>query len=147
MEQFGIIEAFEALAESKGWKFVYGIDAYYRSIETTNINLDAGQYVLVCDYKATPTYNHGKITEISYTCLMMLGSKTDSNGTVANLDETSLEKYDRRLKLLSQSLALALGSFSCDNELDLTPFEIIVQQNMFADNIDFVVANNVKFVQ
>jgi hypothetical protein len=58
---------------------------------------------------------------------------------VASLDETSQQKYDRRLSELTLELALAAHDFACTNgyKVQFSPMEYEV--NLFATNIDFVV--------
>jgi hypothetical protein len=138
MDQYDIIGAIETYALSQKWLFEYGIDNFYKSIQT-NQQFDTGKIILIADFRAQPTKK-------SYTCLMMLGRKFDSDGQAADLDETSQQKYDRRLKELCQLLDTAIGQIACDNELDLTAGEIVVDINQFAANIDFAVSTNV-FVQ
>lgn len=148
MEQFGIVEALESAAEAQGWKAIYGIDNYAKSIGTVDADLQPGQFVLCFDFRALPEYSKGgKISQITYACLLLLGAKTDSDGTVVSLDETDKQKYDRRLSLLMQSLALFVSQFTCNNELELEPSEIICQRNLFADNLDFVSMTGIRFIQ
>jgi hypothetical protein len=146
MEQYGIIGAFEEYAQSKGWHNFYGIDTFYRSAATVQ-QYNPGELIFVYAFRATPTKVNGRTTEITYNCLMMLGRKFDETGEAASLDETSQQKYDRRLKELMQLLDIAIGEIACNNELEVTPGEIVPDINQFAENIDFAAATNVIYVQ
>ena len=146
MEQFDIIGALETYALSKGWLFEYGVDNFYKSAQSVQ-EYPLGKLILFTDFRATPTYSNGRITEISYTCLLMLGRKFDANGLSATLDETSKQKYDRRLKDLMQLLANGIAEVACDNELEVTSGDMIVEINMFAENLDFCSSTNTVFVQ
>ncbi len=146
MEQFDIIGAFETYALAQGWKFVYGYDDFYSNIGVQQ-EFANGELVLIADFRAITRINAGRINEITYTCLLMLGRKFDDNGEAASLDETAKQKYDRRLKDLAQMLANMIANVSCDNELDVTAAPIGVDINVFDTNIDFAISENATFVQ
>jgi hypothetical protein len=145
-DKFDIIGALEAYAISKGWHFVYGFNKFESNIAVMN-NYTPSQMVLIADFKAEPKYSGANIGEITYTCLMMLGRKFDANGIQANLDETMMQKYDRRLKDLAYALALFIADFKCKNELELISAPISVDINVFDTNIDFAICENAIFVQ
>lgn len=146
MTQFDIIGALEAYAAANSWLFAYGVDNYYKSAETIR-EYTPGKLILIADFRATPVIKNGRILNISYTCLLMLGRKFDTDGLTASLDETSIQKYDRRLKELMTLLASAIATVACDNELEVTPGEMVVNINQFAENIDFAAAPNCVFLQ
>lgn len=146
MEQFNIIGALKSYAENLGWIFVFGIDNFERNIQSV-VEFSPGQLILMCDFRATPTIRNGQTMAISYTCLMMLGRKIDTDAQRSDLDETNQQKYDRRLKELMQLLNNTIAQVACDNQLDANPNELIVQVNMFAENIDFATGSNVVFTQ
>jgi len=147
MEQFDIIGVLKTYAEGKGWKFVYGFDRFYNNAGTDE-EYQPGELVLTADFKAVPMGAAGKITEITYNCLLMLGRKVEADGeTTASLDETSIQKYDRRLKELCQMLATAILEVACTNELDVTNMPIEPQINVYDQNIDFAMSNVATFVQ
>jgi hypothetical protein len=146
MEQFDIIGALETYALSKNWKFIYGVDEFYKSAASIG-EYTPGKIVMIADFRANPTITNGRVTEIEYTCLVMLGRKFDDNSQAASLDETSKQKYDRRLKELMQLLSTALGQVACDNELELTVGDMVVNINQYAENIDFAASPNTIYVQ
>lgn len=146
MQQFDIIGALEAYALSKNWHFVYRFDSFYANIETVK-EYAFGELVLCADFRANPTYSGSLVSEIRYECLLMLGRKFDADGVSATLDETSKQKYDRRLKELAQTLAGAIAEFACDNELIIESAPITVDINVYSTNIDFAISENAIFIQ
>lgn len=146
MEQFDILGALEAAAIAKGYKFIFGYDRFYDNIEAIQ-QYSNGELVLIADFKILPSYSGVKYSNLQYTCLMMLGRKFDANGLSSDLDENFEQKYNRRIKDLLKFLADFIGEFACDNELDLTPAQIVPLINKGDENIDFVMANNVIFNQ
>jgi hypothetical protein len=146
MEQFNIIGALEAYAISKGWHFVYRFDNFQANIGAMT-DYSPEQLVLCADFRGTPTYSGSKIGEIRYECLIMLGRKFDADGTASSLDETMMQKYDRRLKELAQLLAGAIADFSCQNNLEALNGAIAVDINLYDTNIDFAIVNNQIFIQ
>lgn len=146
MDQFDIIGALEAHALANKWLFVYGVDDFYKSAQTVQ-QYDNGQLIMVADFRAQPTIVNGRITEISYTCLIMLGRKFDTDGQAADLNEDSKQKYDRRLKELMQLLAQAIAQVACGNDLEVTVGDMIVEINLYSENIDFAASPNTVFVQ
>lgn len=146
MTQFDIIGALGAYAIAQGWIFEYGFDEFYRNI-AVNQELENGKLILVADFRADPVYTNSQIPEITYTCLIMLGRKYDADGLVASLDETSKQKYDRRLLYLAQTLANGIASFACSNDLTITTAPITVDINVYDTNIDFAISQNATFVQ
>jgi len=146
MEQFDIIGSLESYAISKGWRFLYGFDKFYNNIGVQEEYAN-GDTILTADFRATPTVKNGRVTEIRYSCLLMLGRKIDADGVRSSLDETSMQKYDRRLKDLIQMLAYGMADFACINELDLVSLPIEVDINVYDENLDFAISNNAIFVQ
>ena len=146
MDQFDIIGELETYALSQNWLFSYGVDEFYKSATTVQ-QYDPGKLIMIADFRAQPTIKNGRITEISYTCLIMLGRKFDDNGQAASLDETSQQKYDRRLKELMQMLVAAIAQVGCDNDLEVTTGDIVVNINQYAENIDFAASPNTVFIQ
>ena len=146
MDQFDIIGAIETYALSQNWKFIYGFNDFYNSAASIQ-EYQPDEMLLIADSKDLPRIVNGRIVEIEYTCLLMLGRKFDDTGEAASLDETFEQKYDRRLKELKSLLAIAIGQIACDNELEVTAGEIITEINQYASNIDFAVSANTKFVQ
>lgn len=144
MEKFAIIEALEEAAEALGWEFVFSLDAYSRALHTGKA-YGKGVNVLIADVKFNPDFSGSNVGEVSYTCLIMLGRKFDSDGRGASYDEYDSQKYTRRLKGLVVDLCTYLGNVACANELEVNAGTITPAKNMFPDNLDFAIANNVTF--
>jgi propanediol dehydratase large subunit len=142
-DRYDIIGELQTYCTSKGWLFAYGVDSYYRSAETLQ-SYNVGQRILIVDFRFTPRISN-IVQGVRYTCLFMLGAKFDSTGLAASLDETSLQKYDRRIKDLLQELTEGIAEFSCNANLEVDPGEAVVEINQLAENIDFVVYNNCVF--
>jgi hypothetical protein len=146
MEDFDIIGALETYAISRGWLFYYTFDDFYSNIGT-NQQLVQDQLILIADFQAEPVIQNGKIQQITYNCLLMLGRKFELAGTSSDLDETPKQKYDRRLKELAQLLSYGMAEFACNEELEITSFPLVVEINQFDTNIDFASAVNAIFVK
>jgi hypothetical protein len=146
MDQFDIIGALESFAIGLGWEFYYTFDDFYSNIGMTR-QWDNDQLVLIADFQALPTIVNGKIPAIVYTCLLMLGRKSETAGTISSMDETPKQKYENRLKDLMQTLSTQMGAFACDNELEITNFPMVVEINQFDENLDFATALNATFLQ
>lgn len=147
MDQFDIIGALQTYALSKGWLFTYGIDNFYASAQSGQFNYDPGQLIMIADFRAQPVYKNGRVTLITYTCLVMLGRKFDADGQAASLDETADQKYDRRLKELLQLLAAGIAEVACTNDLEVTSGDMVADINKYAENIDFVASPSTVFIQ
>jgi hypothetical protein len=167
MTKFDLVGALRTYCISKGWHFLYG-SAFYQNIEADEAYLN-GELILGADFNARPVYGRGMgITEIQYSGILLLGRKFDNDGTdavvddpgtpedetvlatndatPASLDESMIQKYDRRLLELMTYLSGAIQALSCANELNVTNCEIKMDINKFDTNIDFVAAN-ITFVQ
>jgi hypothetical protein len=145
MEQFDLIGQLYRQAKANGWAFAAG-DDFYKNIELANQQLEAGQLVLTAEFNAFPTITNGRAVEIRYDGSIMLGRKQDNDGIEASLDEDYMDKYNRRLLELMQYLVSFIGTFACDNELDIVSMEIVNSINTFNSNIDFV-GGNISLIQ
>ena len=139
MEQYDIIGAIKAYAESMKWHFIYGADSML-NYEAGNIDFAVGDLVLGATYVAKPTITNGRATDIEYDMLMTLGRKVDDDGTRADIDETLMQKHEARLKELVQMLSNAIGQIACNNELDVENVRIEVRINQTDENIDMAYA-------
>lgn len=147
MAQFDILGALKTAAEAKGYKFLYGIDRFYRN-EGAAQEFTNGELILIADFRVDPTFNSGaKFSTLRYTCLLMLGRKFDADGQAASLDETSQQKYDRRILELMSALGAFIVDFKCANELEAisAPMEPFI--NAFDTNIDFAMSTRAIFDQ
>jgi len=141
MDQFDLIGALNSYATSKGWKFLYG-DNFNRNYQASKNTYTAGMLILGADpFIAKPVYSeYGKITQIEYSGLVMLGRKLEAT-TSSKLDETYLQKYNNRLKELSGTLSTNLIAFACANSLTISSAQFELSINNLDANIDFVIAS------
>jgi len=146
MEQFDIIGALRTYCETNEIKFIWQYDQFYANIEASQAYIPE-ELIMVVDLKPSPIFSGNKIAQINYSGLFMLGRKFDENGIGTNLDEKAIEKYDNRLKELSQLLISHLATFKCSNELDVVVGQMEYIINLFDSNIDFVAAQNIQIIQ
>lgn len=144
MDNFGLVDALRTYCEEKGYAFYYGQDSYV-NIETDLVGYSVDQKLLIADFNLIPTYAGAKITELRYTGTVLFGQKFEAE-TESNLDETPIQKFDRRLKTLSTLLTTVLTDIACENELDVINVNIRYDLNKFDLNADFVAAS-LTFVQ
>ena len=138
MVRFDIIGALRTLATSKGWHFILGEANSYEYASADQHDYQVDELVLVCSLNPIPNYQiGGAISGVRYDGFLMLGRKFEAN-TMAQLDETLLQKYDNRLKDLWTILCNEIGLFACKNGLDLSISSSSTLPNMLSTNIDFV---------
>lgn len=149
MEQFDIIGALETAATTNGWKFDFAIDDRNQdfNIGACNQSFEPGENILLAAVRYTPQFSGAVVSERNFQLLLMLGRKFDLSGKNASLDETSLQKYNRRLFELSKQLEDFIAAFKCDNNLDVTTSNFSFAKNLFDTNIDFVMCSNIQFIQ
>jgi hypothetical protein len=145
MDNYDLIGALKAYADSQGWVFLSGTSAY-QNYEASQNEYEDEQLVLAADFDARPDIAIGSVEQISYQGVLMLGRKFDADSTPASLDETYYQKYLARLKELMGLLSGVIITFSCANELDVLDVIMRMDIDTFDTNIDFVAAT-ITFVQ
>ena len=149
MTNFDIIGTLRTYAASKSWIFLSGAE-FYQNYEITRSTLDAGlaaeKLILGAKFNAKPTFKNGVITSIQYSGSLMLGRKSETEGTYSNLDETFIQKYDNRLLELMTLLGTAIGTIACANALDVSNVNFDMVVNRFDENIDGVECS-ITFIQ
>lgn len=138
---FDIISNLRAFAEAipRGWLFIYGNDQYANASEIMQ-DLSADQLVLVADLNVSPVYGkEGGINDVVFNGGVMLGQKREA-ATESNLDENLEQKYDRRLKNLTETLFISLGDFTCQYGYSITQINARYDINKFDENLDFIAA-------
>jgi len=144
MEYFGLIDKLRDYCTEHNWIFIYGNEAFANySIDQNKIYPE--QRVLVADFTCLPTIEGSKIQSMTYNGVMMLGQKKEYI-TDSNLNESPIQKYDTRLKELSQLLTMAIGQISCENEMEVSNLNLKYDLNKFDMNVDFV-ACSLNFIQ
>jgi hypothetical protein len=136
MDHFGLVDVLRDYCEEKEYIFIYGSDAY-ANIQMDINNNEAGKIILVGDFTCAPTYTGGIITELRYTGLLLIGQKREYESE-SSLDESPIQKFDRRLKALSTLLTTILSDLACENELEVTNVTLRYDLNKFDLNADFV---------
>lgn len=136
MTNFDIIGVLRTYAATKGWIFLSGAE-FYQNYELTQAALTANKVILGVMFTAKPTIKNKKVITIQYIGKMMLGEKRETT-TESSLDETFIQKYDRRLLALSTLLATTVGDVACTNELDISNINFDMKLNAFDENIDGV---------
>jgi hypothetical protein len=146
MDKFDIIGALKTYAETNNYKFLCG-ESWMQNYEATQAEIEPGTLILGADFRANPTYQTGVITEIRYTGGLIFGRKFEQyTDTVSSLDETYIQKYENRLRELSQLLAILISDFACSNDLEVENVNFAPELNKFDTNIDFMAAT-LTFVQ
>lgn len=118
--------------------FIPGTDAYINAVADMNVYADS-DLILIADFTSAPSFTGGRVTGNTYTGVLALGRKTETY-TTSTLDETWEQKYDRRLKSLSQTLASLIGDIACENEFEISNVTFKLDINKFDLNADFVAA-------
>lgn len=150
VNRFDIVGAFRDLAIAKGWKFLYGYDQY---INASDDFYDSGELVLACEMTINPVLEPqgGAIDTVNFSGMVMLGRKFESTfsdpenppvvetqTTTASLDESMIQKHDRRLAELWELLTNELSTMACSNGFTIRLSNGIPLINFTMHNIDFV---------
>ena len=145
MENYGLVDVLRTYCTDNGIEFLYGGN-FYQNIEASQYEYAKDQLVMGADFNAAPSITTaGALEEIRYTGSLALGRKFEDT-TESSLDESTIQKYDRRLKELSQILTSIISTIMCENELDVEGLDIRFDINRFDTNIDFVVCS-ITFIQ
>jgi hypothetical protein len=155
MTKYDLIGQLKRYALANNMVFLSGAK-FNQNYEADQAEYKNGQLILSADFLVYPTIVNGVSNPIKYTGAIALGIKFDDSNTIvkpdfadgqpANLDETFIQKYDARLLDLMILLASHIGSFSCDNELEIENITMVPELNKFDTNIDFVSAQ-LTFIQ
>jgi len=136
MDFFGLINAIRSYCDDNDISLLYGNDAYANALaDDSNLN----NLILIADFTAVPDITGGRVVACKYSGVLSLGRKCEDD-TESSLDETPIQKYDRRLKELTTLLADAIGDISIDNELIISNLSFKYDLNKFDLNADFVAA-------
>jgi hypothetical protein len=165
MDKYKILSTLKTYVESKSMVFIAG-DDFHKNWEVTKQNILNNKLIFGCDpFIITPKIKNGVTQVLEYSSSIMLGLKFDAlvidrpadpdaipptaatylPETFVNLDETFIQKIPR-LEYLIISLASIIGTFACDNELEINSFSVKTDIDRFDECVDFVVAY-VSFTQ
>lgn len=139
MKIFGIIDILRDYCAANGIVFLYGSQSYRNAIADRD-KYQNSERVMIADFRARAEYSNTSRSGLSFAGIIGLGQVREEN-TRASIDEMYLQKYDRRLKDLAQGLEDLLKSMSCNNDLDITSAEYILDINKMDINADFVICN------
>src|SRR4030042_619625 len=120
MDFFGLVEVIRTYCTTNSITFIYGNDAYANALADSTTYTE-NKLILIADFNAVPDIQAGTVVNVKYSGVMSLGMKTEDNDgvvTESSLEETPIQKWDRRLKYLSQQLAVVIGALACDNDLE-----------------------------
>jgi len=138
-----IVLIFNNEATRLNYSFIYGAKAFL-AYDVSNTDLTDG-HVLVALFplidSAIEIPQSNNITKIETSTTMWFGRKFDetvSSGTMAELDETNRQKYDRRLFELKQLAMAYIEAIICGTDIELRSFRMTEQINQTAENIDFI---------
>ena len=138
MVRFDIVGALRTLAATKGWHFILGENNTYEYASADQHEYQVDELVLVCSLNPIPNFSiGGAIQGVRYDGFLMLGRKFEAT-TMAELDETMIQKHDNRLLDLWTILCNEVGVFACSNRLDVSINSSATLPNMLSTNIDFV---------
>lgn len=166
MEAFGIIDTIRTYCIKNNIFFIPGDEAYVNAVADYSV-YENNDLILYCNFNSSPVISGSRIVSNSYSGVMALGRKCEEQTelsvlvdeidnvlldedeniiytseqnieTVSSLDETFEQKYDRRLRTLSQELADLIGYIACDNELEISNLNFKMELNKFDLSCDFV---------
>jgi len=158
INRYDIVGAFRDVATAKGWHFIYGYNDY---INADFHHYDVDEVVLVCEMTLQPILENqgGAVASVNFSGIVMLGRKFDSiyenqipegetdpvpvlvGQTEANLDESMLQKHDRRLAELWELLTDELSNMACEDGYTISLSNGVPLINFTQHNIDFVKYN------
>jgi hypothetical protein len=118
--------------------FIPGPDAYRNAIMDQSIYA-ANDLILVCDLQFSPVFGENSLNDVQYNGTIALGRKREI-ASVATLDETFEQKYDRRLMELSNLLTELLLSLQCEHNFVIDSAQMSYALNEYDLNADFVSA-------
>ena len=140
-----LVQLFEDYSTVLGYEFTYGRMGDTEWQMTDTVDLDDGESVIVL----FPLIEDGEIANSfpqswNVSTQIWLGKKFDTDnesGTSAELDETDLQKWDRRLFGLRSAIETYIKTVFCaETGLELTRLRIATFMNKFDENIDGISA-------
>ena len=144
-----VVQIFEDAATAAEYEFAYGRKDI-QNLEISSKDLGAGETVLmVFPFIETAEIDNSIIFKWSVSTQLWLGRKFETEvieeetvqTTYSQLDETELQKYDRRLYALRSAMETMIKSIFCDTaNIVLTHARVFREINQFDENLDFVTA-------
>lgn len=144
MIRFGLLSALRTYCQTKGIVFFMGSNQYINAI-ADKAKVNDNQLILMAMFSVQPKKDSNGNEVDEYVGKLALGRKRESTTvgqvmtkTVATLDETFEQKYDRRLFDLAGKLNALVKEIACQNELIVVSFKMDMQLNQLDLNADFV---------
>ena len=142
MENFALIDTLRQYCTDNNIIFVYGNEDYSNAVLQWEVDtgnpLTDGQLVLFAGFEYIPILINSVIDSIQYSGFLSLGRHCETT-TSSSLDETPIQKYDRRIKDLLQRYVQIISEFSCANGLEvLGGITISEKLNVYDQNMDTV---------
>ena len=144
-----IVQIFEDAAEAAGYEFAYGRKDIQNWQLSEAVNLNAGETVLLVDpFVETAEIDNSIKFKWSVRTTIALGKKFETEvveeetitTTYSELDETELQKHDRRLQAMRSNMETLIKTIFCKEDLVLTAAVILREINQFDENIDIIAA-------
>ena len=144
-----IVQIFEDAATAAEYEFAYGRKDIQNWQLTESVTLNAGKTVLLVDpFVETAEIDNSIIFKWSVRTTIALGKKFDTEiveeetvtTTYSELDETELQKHDRRLQAMRSNMETLIKTIFCNEDLVLTAAVILREINQFDENIDIIAA-------
>jgi hypothetical protein len=141
MDFFGLVDTIRTYCTTNSIAFIYGNDAYINALADPTTYTE-NKLILLADFNAVPDIQSGTVVAVKYSGILSLGMKTETDDddvtTISSLEETPIQKWDRRLKYLSTKLATIIGDLSCDNDMSVSGLNFKLDLNKLDLNADFV---------
>ena len=144
-----IVQIFEDAATAAEYEFAYGRKDIQNWQLSEAVTLNAGKTVLLVDpFVETAEIDNSIIFKWSVRTTIALGKKFDTEiveeetvtTTYSELDETELQKHDRRLQAMRSNMETLIKTIFCNEDLVLTAAVILREINQFDENIDIIAA-------
>ena len=135
---FDPVKLFEDIATSNGLTFIYGA-RHFQNWEITQKDLTDGSLFLgMFPFEERGQVHNGSVSSWIVSTILCVGAKFDPAGTFSNLDETEMQKYDRRLKTFSAMVQTILDDL-CASDVELIGEPRRFRElNKFDENTDYI---------
>ena len=144
-----IVQIFEDAATAAEYEFAYGRKDIQNWQLSEAVALESGETVLLVDpFVETAEIDNSIIFKWSVRTTIALGKKFETEvveeetitTTYSELDETELQKHDRRLQAMRSNMETLIKTIFCKEDLVLTAAVILREINQFDENIDIIAA-------
>lgn len=150
MNGLSIIEILRDYCEEKSIYFICDQKGYQNALADNNI-YENNERIMLAWLKPQAIVSMYKIVGYSVSGQIALGQKFDSvttgespneitTETQSSIDETFMQKYDRRLKNLMIDISNVIQSIACDNDLTIDSLSFDYDINALDLSADFIVA-------